>query len=275
MSFVCYLRHIYIVFSFSLRFAQIFCYLHIDYCLHVAYNQVGGLTMENNFFSHILRELRNEHKLTLEELSNDLKISKSLLWDIEKGRRRIHSELLKSIADYFNVSTDYLLGRTQMGNKGLVGYLQEKDSPYLLKNDEETKVLSVLRRTHPNIVKLIKKASELPEDQQEMIAGHWKWALDVVRQQEAYKTKSEQPPRVTEEESKYPSTEEPEDDIDVRSTAMAANLEDGTESIPLTPKLENLIEDSIKEARKIKRERESQQEEKRKKSKSQRRKGHY
>ncbi len=231
--------------------------------------------MENNFFSHILRELRNEHKLTLEELSNDLKISKSLLWDIEKGRRRIHSELLKSIADYFNVSTDYLLGRTQMGNKGLVGYLQEKDSPYLLKNDEETKVLSVLRRTHPNIVKLIKKASELPEDQQEMIAGHWKWALDVVRQQEAYKTKSEQPPRVTEEESKYPSTEEPEDDIDVRSTAMAANLEDGTESIPLTPKLENLIEDSIKEARKIKRERESQQEEKRKKSKSQRRKGHY
>lgn len=61
-------------------------------------------------FPRRLRSLREENKLTLEELAEELCISKSLLWDLEQGRRRVHGELLLKIALYFNVSTDFLLG---------------------------------------------------------------------------------------------------------------------------------------------------------------------
>ena len=50
--------------------------------------------------------------------------------------------------------------------------------------DQEVQAFSLLRRTHPDIVELISKIAELPEDQQELVAGHWKWALEVVEKQQ-------------------------------------------------------------------------------------------
>jgi len=198
-----------------------------------------------------IKEMRNKRKMSGPQLAAMLNITPTHLYDIEKERRRIHAEMLSKIADILGTSTDYLVGRTN-----------DPSPPSPSTKDHNMKPNSNL------ITELVEETAKLPEDQQELVAGGWKWALDVVRRQETYKTKSEQPPRVTEEESKYPSTKEPpEDDIDVRSTAMAANLEDG-ESIPLTPKLENLIEDSIKESRKIRRERELQQEDEQSKPKA-------
>ena len=57
-----------------------------------------------------LKTLRLEAKLTQKEISNQLKISQSTYSDWEKGKMKPKN--IQQIADFFNVSTDYLLGNT-------------------------------------------------------------------------------------------------------------------------------------------------------------------
>lgn len=63
-----------------------------------------------------LVELRKEKGLTQEELAKALNISRSALSLYEIGKRDPDTETLKKIAEYFNVSIDYLLGRTDIPN---------------------------------------------------------------------------------------------------------------------------------------------------------------
>ena len=63
-------------------------------------------------FQNVLRMLRISNNLTQDELSKALKISRSTIGMYEKGAREPDFETLELIADFFNVDTDYLLGRT-------------------------------------------------------------------------------------------------------------------------------------------------------------------
>ena len=63
-------------------------------------------------FNNILKSLRISRGLTQDELSKELKISRSTIGMYEKGAREPDFETLELIADYFYVDTDYLLGRT-------------------------------------------------------------------------------------------------------------------------------------------------------------------
>ena len=63
-------------------------------------------------FQNILKSLRATKGLTQDELSKQLNISRSTIGMYEKGAREPDFETLELIADYFNVDTDYLLGRT-------------------------------------------------------------------------------------------------------------------------------------------------------------------
>ena len=63
-------------------------------------------------FQNILKSLRVAKGLTQDELSKQLNISRSTIGMYEKGTREPDFETLELIADYFNVDTDYLLGRT-------------------------------------------------------------------------------------------------------------------------------------------------------------------
>lgn len=63
-------------------------------------------------FQNILKSLRATKGLTQDELSKQLNISRSSIGMYEKGAREPDFETLELIADYFNVDTDYLLGRT-------------------------------------------------------------------------------------------------------------------------------------------------------------------
>ena len=62
-------------------------------------------------FQYILKNLRTSNSLTQDELSKSLKISRSTIGMYEKGAREPDFETLESIADFFNVDIDYLLGR--------------------------------------------------------------------------------------------------------------------------------------------------------------------
>ncbi|SCW52031.1 DNA-binding transcriptional regulator, XRE-family HTH domain [Paenibacillus tianmuensis] len=57
--------------------------------------------------------LREKQALTQEELSSKINISRASLSHYEKNRREPDYETVVKIADFFKVSIDYLLGRTE------------------------------------------------------------------------------------------------------------------------------------------------------------------
>lgn len=58
-----------------------------------------------------LKELRKKHGLTQKQLANALHVAQNTVCNWENGVRQIDTEYIKQLAEYFHVSTDYLLGR--------------------------------------------------------------------------------------------------------------------------------------------------------------------
>lgn len=63
-------------------------------------------------FDKRLRKLRTDKELSQKSLADILGISPSTVAMYEQARRTPDNEMLQKIADYFQVSVDYLLGRT-------------------------------------------------------------------------------------------------------------------------------------------------------------------
>ena len=57
-----------------------------------------------------LKELRQEKKLTQQELAKEIGVSKLTILNWEKGEHQIKSEKAQQLADIFGVSVGYLLG---------------------------------------------------------------------------------------------------------------------------------------------------------------------
>lgn len=67
-------------------------------------------------FGKRLKLIREDHNLSREDLANKLNISYSTISKYETNVRFPDQEMLSKIADLFNVSTDYLLGRSNIPN---------------------------------------------------------------------------------------------------------------------------------------------------------------
>ncbi|MCI1966245.1 MAG: helix-turn-helix transcriptional regulator [Oscillospiraceae bacterium] len=66
----------------------------------------------NNSFSRIITLLRKERGFSQKKAAADLGISQALLSHYEKGIRECGLDFVVRVADYYDVSSDYLLGRT-------------------------------------------------------------------------------------------------------------------------------------------------------------------
>jgi transcriptional regulator with XRE-family HTH domain len=66
----------------------------------------------NSSFSRIITLLRKERGYSQKKAAGDLGISQALLSHYEKGIRECGLDFVVRVADYYNVSCDYLLGRT-------------------------------------------------------------------------------------------------------------------------------------------------------------------
>jgi len=64
-----------------------------------------------NRLAERLKELRNEKDLSQVKLASALNVSPSFIAEIERGRTSVSTDTLLMLADFFAVSTDYLLGR--------------------------------------------------------------------------------------------------------------------------------------------------------------------
>lgn len=71
-----------------------------------------------------LKELRKEKSLNQEDLSKFLNIAKSTYCGYELGTSEPNMETLIKLADFYNVTLDYLVGR-QYNND--IGYLNEQE----------------------------------------------------------------------------------------------------------------------------------------------------
>lgn len=65
-----------------------------------------------SLFSKRLKSLRKEIGKTQDEMSKALKIQRSTYGEYERGRIMPSTDRIKDLADFFGVSTDYLLGTT-------------------------------------------------------------------------------------------------------------------------------------------------------------------
>lgn len=63
-------------------------------------------------FPDRLKKLRKEKNLYQKELAEHLGVSRPTVTQYESGQRKPDNETLEKIADFFSVSIDYLLGRT-------------------------------------------------------------------------------------------------------------------------------------------------------------------
>lgn len=59
-----------------------------------------------------IRELREDHDLTQTQVADMLGMKQPQYFRYEQGYRDIPTDMLIKLADYYNTSIDYMLGRT-------------------------------------------------------------------------------------------------------------------------------------------------------------------
>lgn len=101
-----------------------------------------------------LIELRKKNKLRQEDLAKYLCIAPSTYQHYENNRTEPNIETLKALADFYNVSIDYIVGRERIGD---IGYL---DSEQILL----VKIIKELNRD--NLLILTGRAISMLESQQ-------------------------------------------------------------------------------------------------------------
>jgi len=116
-------------------------------------------------FGNRLRQLRKEKGLTQAELAKLLSIGESTISFYESGKRQPDYETLIRIADLFNVSVDYLLGRTVLdGTKKI-------DGSYKLNKEKSNKGIETIaaHRTDDPMSELPEEARKSLEEFKEFI----------------------------------------------------------------------------------------------------------
>lgn len=88
-----------------------------------------------------LKSLRSRKNMTQAELAEKIDVARTTYAMYEQNKREPDNETLQRIADYFDVSIDYLLGRTDNKHPGTLytATLSEKDEKDIAKRLEQIK----------------------------------------------------------------------------------------------------------------------------------------
>jgi Predicted transcriptional regulators len=76
-----------------------------------------------------ITKLREEKKLTQEELAPKIGITRAALSHYEKNRREPDNDTLRKLADFFDVTTDYLLARSNFRTPDYTEAAHRSDDP--------------------------------------------------------------------------------------------------------------------------------------------------
>ncbi|WP_326910631.1 helix-turn-helix domain-containing protein [Sedimentibacter sp. MB31-C6] len=112
--------------------------------------------MKYEIFSLRLKQLRLSNNLTLLQLGNNVGSTKATISNLENGNKKPSLELILTLAEYFNVSLDYLTGRSDSSNITTVN----DDNKNLTKKEIELlQYFKLLNKYEKNLI--IGKMSEM------------------------------------------------------------------------------------------------------------------
>ena len=96
-------------------------------------------------FKKRLKELRKEKNCTSKDLGKHLNFGGSAISNYESGRNEPSIDTLIKIAEYFDVSIDYLVGRTHIrgNNTDINNYILNILSDF--EKDELIKIITILK----------------------------------------------------------------------------------------------------------------------------------
>lgn len=102
----------------------------------------------NKDFPRIISLLRREKGLSQKQVAAELGVSQALLSHYEKGIRECGLDFVVKVADYYNVSTDYLLGRTPQRNGAMItiNELPEPETSSAAPQSAKGSLLNVLNK---------------------------------------------------------------------------------------------------------------------------------
>ncbi|WP_044640766.1 helix-turn-helix domain-containing protein [Risungbinella massiliensis] len=127
-----------------------------------------------------LKELRG--KRTQEEVANDLGILRARYSHYENGRSEPDNETLQRMANYYHVTVDYLLGKSNDKHNHLDQYIKEKIEaiPDLSKpHDQEIameKILELLKSKRPTL-----NGEPISEDQRKLFIAQFEAVLNAFK----------------------------------------------------------------------------------------------
>ncbi|NAA52642.1 helix-turn-helix domain-containing protein [Enterococcus faecalis] len=94
-------------------------------------------------FGQILRQLRKQRKLTQKELADIIFVEQTTISGYENGKIQPTAKVIIELADYFDVSTNYLLGQPEKNKNQLeqiidstIDELKNEDTLLFMKNGE-------------------------------------------------------------------------------------------------------------------------------------------
>lgn len=110
-------------------------------------------------FANIFRSLRLKSGLTQQEMADKLNISRSSIGMYENGEREPSFELLESIADFFNVDMNYLLGNKETSEHIPDQYYLNQDAremaQFLFENPDYKVLFDASKKVKPEDIKFI------------------------------------------------------------------------------------------------------------------------
>ncbi|EGT4823252.1 XRE family transcriptional regulator [Clostridioides difficile] len=108
---------------------------------------------EVKFVINRILDLMEKNNITAKQLTSDLEISNSSISDWKKGKGKPSSDAIVKMAEYFNVTTDYLL----------LGITCNKTNNINLTENEQ-EILSLLHKFNKrNQIKFISKVEDLAD----------------------------------------------------------------------------------------------------------------
>ena len=111
-------------------------------------------------FANIFKNLRMKSGLTQQEMADKLNISRSSIGMYENGEREPSFELLETIADYFNVDMNYLLGKKELSEHIPQGYYLNEDArdmaQFVFENPEYKILFDATRKVKKEDIQFVK-----------------------------------------------------------------------------------------------------------------------
>lgn len=111
-------------------------------------------------FAQVFRNLRTKSNLTQQEMADKLNISRSSIGMYEKGEREPSFELLETIADYFNVDMNFLLGKSELSKHIPDSYYLNEDAremaEFIFQNPEYKVLFDASRKVSKEDIDVVK-----------------------------------------------------------------------------------------------------------------------